>query len=158
MAGLTPQQIDALIAKMKKYPYACSWGTDNLGPLSAAPTVAGETETKEVTLYETGTDVQAEYLTKNDVRVTIKTRDVEKAMELQGAFAKGDNIIASTAAKALTLVPITATVGEKTITFGNAFLQPGLTLTPGEDEEPNEVELVFLCKADATTGKPFTYA
>ncbi len=158
MANLTPSDIDDLIAKLKKFPYACIAGSDNLGPLSGPPTVAPEVETKDVTLYETGADVQARYLTKNDIIVTIKTRDVAKAMALQDAFTKGDNVLDSSKKVALTLVPITNDTGAKTITFPNAFLQPGLSMTLGEDDDPNSVSLVYLCRPDATTGKPFTYA
>ncbi len=156
MPNLTQSEIDALIAKLKKFPYIANAGSDNLGPLSGPPTVAAEVETKDVTLYETGADVQARYLTKNDVLVTIKTRDVAKGMALQNTFTKGENILASDKKVVLTLVPITS-ASESTITFANAFLQPGLNFTPGEDDTPSEIELQYLCKADASTGKPFTY-
>lgn len=156
MAALTQNDIDGLIEKLKKFPYLCSAGTTSLGPLSGPPQVAAEVETKDVMLYETGSDVQARYLTTNDVKVTIKTRDIATAMTLQAAFAKGDNVLDSTKKVSLTLVPITSAT-EATITFANAYLQPGLNFTPGEDDTPSEVDLVYLCKADATTGKPFTY-
>lgn len=156
MPNLTPEQINALIAKLKKFPYAAVAGSDNLGPLDGPPTVAPEIETSDVTLYETGSDVQARYLKRNDLMVTIRTRDIAKAMALQSAFTKGENILASAKKVSLTLVPITSG-SEETITFANAYLQPGLNYTPGQDEEPSVVELQYLCKADATTGKPFTY-
>ena len=156
MAALTQNDIDGLIAKLKKFPYAAMAGSTNLGPLDGPPTVAPEVETKDVTLYETGADVQARYLTKNDLMVTVKTRDVAKAMALQAAFAKGDNVFDAAKKVALTLVPITSAT-EQTITFANAYLQPGLNYAPGQDGDPSEVELQYLCKADATTGKPFAY-
>lgn len=90
--------------------------------------------------------------------MTIKTRDVATAMSLLSAFAKGDNVIASANSAALTLVPITELATEKTITFSNAYLQPGLSMSPGENDEPSEVSLVFECKSDVSTGIPFTYA
>lgn len=156
MEALTQNDIDGLIAKLKKFPYAALAGSTNLGPLDGPPTVAPEVETKDVTLYETGADVQARYLTKNDLLVTVKTRDVAGAMALQAAFAKGDNVLASASKVSLTLVPITSAT-EATITFANAYLQPGLNYTPGKDGDPSVVELQYLCKADATTGKPFAY-
>ena len=156
MAALTQNDIDGLIAKLKKFPYLCSAGSTSLGPLSGAPTVAAEVETKDVTLYETEGAVEASYLTKNDLMVTIKTRDVATAMTLQAAFVKGENVLASTKKVSLTMVPITSAT-ESTITFANAYLQPGLNFTPGADGEASEVELRYLCKADATTGKPFAY-
>lgn len=156
MAALTANDIDGLIAKLKKFPYAALAGSTNLGPLDGPPAVAPEVETKDVTLYETGSDVQARYLTKNDLLVTIKTRDVAGAMALQAAFAKGDNVLARASKVSLTLVPITSAT-EATITFANAYLQPGLNYTPGQDGDPSVVELQYLCKADPTTGKPFAY-
>lgn len=156
MAALSSSEIDALIAKLKKFPYACAAGSTNLGPLEGAPNVVPEIATNDVTLYETETDVQARFLTKNDLMVTIKTRDVATAMGLQAAFAKGDNVFASANKVSLTMVPITSTT-ESTITFANAYLQPGLNFTPGQDGTPSVVELQYYCKADPTTGKPFTY-
>ena len=156
MAALTTNDIDGLIAKLKKFPYAALAGSTNLGPLDGPPTVTPEMETKDVTLYETGTDVQARYLAKHDLLVTVKTRDVATGMALQAAFAKGDNVLASAKKVSLTLVPITSAT-EATITFANAYLQPGLNFTPGQDEAPSVVELQYQCKADPTTGKPFAY-
>jgi hypothetical protein len=158
MAELTQSEIDALIALLKKYPYLCSAGSDSLGPLSGPPTTEGDTETKDVQLYETEGNVEASYLTKNNVRLTIKTRNVDKGMALMAAIAKGDNLLASTREVSITLVPITSAQNEKTITFAHAYLQPGLKFSPGENGDPSEVELTYICKADATTGKPFTYA
>lgn len=154
---MTQIEIDALIAKLKKFPYACAAGTNNFGPLSGPPQIEGDVELKDTTLYETEGDVEASFLTKNNVKVTIKTRAVDVAMPLLAAFAKGDNVLATANSVALTLVPITSASGEKTITFPNAFLQPGLSYAPGENSEPSEVTLVYLCRPDATSGKPFTY-
>ena len=158
MAKLTQTQIDALITKLKKFPYAAAFGTDELGPLAGAPQIEGDVEIKDVTLYETGSDPAAKFITRNDVKVTIKTRNVDLAMTMLGGFAKGDNVLDTAKKKALVLVPITEATTEKTITFGSAFLQPGLSMTPGDNDDPSEVTLVFICKADATTGKPWTYA
>ena len=152
---MTREEIDALIAKMKKHPYACAAGSKNLGPLSGPPQIEADVETKDVTLYETLGDVEASYLTKNNVKVTIKTRAVDDAMELMAGFTKGDNIIDSKNSVPLTLVPIGA-ANEKTITFPNAFLQPGLSYAPGENQDPSEVTLVYLCRPDEN-GKPFIF-
>lgn len=156
MAALSSSDISTLIGKIKKFPYLCSFGTDGLGPLAGAPTIAPQTETKDVTLYETEGDVEASYLTKNDLTVTVRTRDIETAMSLAASITKGANVLASSLGKALTLVPITSAT-EKTITFAHAFLQPGLNYTPGENGDPSVAELTFLCKADDTTGLPFAY-
>ena len=158
MADLTQNDIDALVALLKKHPYLCSAGTDSLGPLSGPPTTEGDTETRDVTLYETLGNIEASYLIKNDIKLTIKTRNVDKGMALMAAIAKGDNLLASTREVSVTLVPITSAQNEKTITFAHAYLQPGLKFSPGENGDPSEVELTYICKADATTGKPFTYA
>lgn len=157
MAELTQPEIDALVAKLKKYPYLCSIGGTNLGPLSEPPKCEPDIEVKDVTLYETGIDAQASYLIKNNVKLTLSTRDVAGAIALLEAFKKGDNIIDPENKKTITMVPITSATDEKTITFPNAYLQPGLSYTPGADDEPSVVQLVYICKPDATTGKPFVY-
>lgn len=156
MANLTSQEITALIAKIKKFPYLCSIGSTNIGPLAGAPTVEPDTETTDVTLYETGADVQAKYLTKNSVTLTLRTRNVDDAMTLIGALTKGSDIYAAANKKTITLVPITGS-NEATITFDNAYLQPGLSYAPGENSDPNVVTLTYECKADPTRGTPFTY-
>lgn len=158
MAELTQTEKDALIAKLKKFPYAVMVGTDNLGPLASPPSVADDVETQDVTLYETMGDVEAKFLTKNDLMLTVITRDVGTALSYHAAYKKGDNMIATAVKKLVTLVPITEATGEATITFANAFLQPGLKLNPGANGEPTSAELTYLCKADASTGKPFSYA
>ena len=160
MAELTQAEIDALVGKLKKFPYLCSVGVSgsmsDLGPLKEPPKCEPDTALKDVTLYESGGDVQASFLTKNNVKLTITTQNVDAAIDLLEAFKKGDNIFASANKKTITLVPIT-TATEKTITFSDAYLQPGLSFTPGAEDDPSAVSLVYICKPDATTGKPFTF-
>ena len=160
MAGTTLDQtkIDALIAKLQLYKYVVSAGETVLGPLKSAPTVESDIETKDLTLYETGSEAQASFLVKNNVKLTLDVEDVDTAMGLMGAFQKGDNVLDSTKSVPVTLVPITDDEGAKTITFPNAFLQPGLSMTMGEDDDPNSVSLVYLCRPDAESGKTFTFA
>lgn len=160
MAGTTLDQtkIDALIAKLQHYKYVVSAGETVLGPLKSAPTVEPDVETKDQKLYETGSEAQASFLVKNNVKLTLDVEDVDTALPLLGAFQKGDNVLDSTKSVPVTLVPITDDEDAKTITFPNAFLQPGLSMTMGEDDDPNSVSLVYLCRPDETTGKPFTYA
>lgn len=159
MANLTQAETDALIAKLEYYKYVAAAGTTALGPLANAPKVEADVEQKDTVLYETGSEAQASILSKNNVKVTIETRNVAAAMTLLASFQKGDNILDETKKVALTLVPITDDTTAKTITFSRAFLQPGLSMTLGEGEEnPNAVSLVYLCKPDATTKKPFAYA
>lgn len=160
MAGTTLDQtkIDALIAKLQLYKYVVSAGETVLGPLKSAPTVESDIETKDLTLYETGSEAQASFLVKNNVKLTLDVEDVDTAMGLMGAFQKGDNVLDSTKSVPVTLVPITDDEGAKTITFPNAFLQPGLSMTLAEDDDANSVSLVYLCRPDAETGKTFTFA
>lgn len=156
MANLTQAEIDGLIAFIKKHAFLVAAGEDELGPLNGPPQVEGDVEMYDVMLYESGKDVQGSFLIKNNVKVTIKTRNIEKAMTLLGDFAKGDNILATDRKKILTFVPITDDV-EKTLTFTDAFLQPGLSYVPG-NSEAHEATLVYLCRANVETGKPFTFA
>lgn len=155
---LNQEKIDELISKLQMYKYVCAAGETALGPLKSAPQIEADVETKDLTLYETGTEAQASFLVKNNVKLTLDVEDVDAAMTLIEAFKKGDNVLDSTKSVPVTLVPITEDAGAKTITFGNAFLQPGLSMTLGEDDDANSVSLVYLCRPVAETGKPFTYA
>ena len=92
------------------------------------------------------------------MKLTLELEDLDAAMSKMEAFQKGDNVLDSTKSEAITLVPITDDAEAKTITFPNAFLQPGLAMTLGEDDDANSTTLTYLCRPDATTGKTFTYA
>ena len=151
----TQQEIETMLGKIKKFPYLVSVGSTSLAPLAGAPTAEPDIETADVTLYETEAEVQARYLTKNNVTLTIRTRNIDAAMPLLNAIKKGDNMFAAANKKVITLVPISSST-ETTITFDNAYLNPGLSFAPGENE-PNVVTLTFECKADPTRGTPFTY-
>jgi len=162
-ANLTPTEINNLVAKLEFYKYlvsvTLSGGTaTNLGPLKTAPKCEPDVETRDTTIYETGSEVQASILSKNDVKLTIETESVDAAITLLTGFSKGDNVLASTAKYTITLVPITSVATAKTITFTNAYLQPGLSTNLQDADDANSVTLTFTCKADATTGKPFTFA
>ncbi len=158
MPNLTQTKIDELIEKLNFYKYLVSVGETVLGPLKSAPKIEADVETKDIKLYETGTEPQASILVKNNVKLTLELEDIDAAMSKMEAFQKGDNVLDSTKSEAITLVPITDDEGAKTITFPNAFLQPGLAMTLGEDDDANSTTLTYLCRPDATTGKTFTYA
>ena len=172
MANLTPSEVTQLVSKLKKNPYlvsvvkggtisgsAITGGTaTELNPLASAPSVDGDVETNDVTLYETEAEVQARYLTRNDLTVSITTRNISDGMELAGKNKKGDNVLASTSEYAMCFVPITAATGEPNILFPHVYVAPGFTLTPGENGEPTTITLTFNCKADSTTGVPFVFA
>ena len=168
---LDNNEVAELVSKLKKFPYLVSaitggtvsgvtvtgGTTTELNPLANAPTVEPDTETTDVTLYETEAEVQARYLTKNDLTITITTRAVETALALQKKIKRGDNVLASTAEFHITLVPIASTT-EKTIIFPHAFLQPGLSFAPGENGDPSTITLTFTAKADATSGVAYDFA
>ena len=158
MPNLTQTKIDELIEKLNFYKYLVSVGETVLGPLKSAPKIEADVETKDIKLYETGTEPQASILVKNNVKLTLELEDIDAAMSKMEAFKKGDNVLDSTKSEAITLVPITDDEGAKTITFPSAFLQPGLAMTLGEDDDANSTTLTYLCRPDATTGKTFTYA
>ena len=157
-APLTQQEIDDLVGKLEMFKYLVTGGTNSLGPLKTAPKCEPDTETKDITLYETGAEIQASILSKNNVRLTLELEDVDTGITLLSSFAKGDNILASSKKMSVTLVPITGSTTAKTITFPNAYLQPGLSTDFQDEDDPNSVTLVFVCKADPSTGKPFTFA
>ena len=157
MSTLSTEEINTLIGKIKKFPYLVSVGSTSMAPLAGAPTAEPDIETADVTLYETGgVEIHAKVITKNNVTLTIRTRNIDAAMPLLEALKKGDNVLASTNKKTVTLVPITSAT-EPTITFDNAYLNPGLSFAPGEGNDPNAATLTFECHADPTRGTPFTY-
>ncbi len=160
-AALTQEQIDAFVALLSTHAFLCKYGSSttivNLGPLASAPKVEADTATKDVMLYETGPDDPvATYLTKNRVKVTIETHNVDAAMALLN-HKVGDNILAAAGRKPLVLVPLTDEATAKGLTFPAASVQPGLAFDPQEEGTPHKVTLTFLCYPDDTTGLPWTW-
>ena len=90
---LTASEILALRKKIRKYPYLAQVDGVDLGPLNGPPTVEGDIETFDVTLYETEAEIQARYLTRNDLTLTLTTRNIDKLMELHAAYKKGDDLL-----------------------------------------------------------------
>ena len=165
-APLTQTEIDALVAKLQMYKYLCAVGGSGgsmtiLGPLKSAPKIEPDNETKEVTLYETGKDVQAEIITKDNYKLSLELEDVDKAAELHSSFKKGDNILASSRAQVIVLHPITNNSSAKTITFSNAYLRPGFAPTFEDEDDPNYATLEYVCRpvvsSGGVVGSPFTY-
>lgn len=157
MAGLSQTQIDELVAKLQYYKYQVSFGEQILGPLNSPPKVEKDIETKDTVLYETGSDPQASIISKNNANITLECCDVDAAMSLLSAFKKGDNLLDSTAGKALTMVPLTDDEGAKTLTFPNCFLQPGLATNFAEGDDPNYVTLSFVAKPEVESGMLFSF-
>lgn len=157
MAGLSQTQIDELVAKLQYYKYQVSFGDQILGPLNSPPKVEKDIETKDTVLYETGSDPQASIISKNNANITLECCDVDAAMSLLAAFKKGDNLLDSTAGKALTMVPLTDDEGAKTLTFPNCFLQPGLATNFAEGDDPNYVTLSFVAKPEVESGMLFSF-
>lgn len=157
MAALDQSAIDALVAKLQYYKYQVSFDSTILGPLNSPPSIEPDVETKETLLYETGSEAQAEIIIKNNAKITLEVNDVDAAMDLLKNFKKGDNLLDSSAAEALVLTPLTDDSGAKTLTFGNCYLQPGLTPNLAEGDEPNYVTLVFKAKPDSN-GVLYTFA
>ena len=155
---LTSQEIAALVAALEKHPYYVTVGSTDLGPLASPPQIAKDVETQDVKLYETGADPLASFVTRNNVTLTLETRNLSAAATLLATVPKGANALASSLKKTVTLAPITSDTSAKAFTFPEAYLQPGLEATLGEDSTPSTVTLVFTCKADASTGLPFTFA
>ncbi len=159
MAGvkLTQEMIDQLVSKLSFYKYQVAFGETILGPLNSPPKVEPDTETKDTTLYETGVDPLASILSKNNANITIETNDVDAALGMLKTFKKGDNLLDSSKAKALTFVPLTEDADAKVITFPNAYLQPGLSTSFAEGDDPNSIPLNFVAKPVVETGELYTY-
>ncbi|MCD8295473.1 MAG: hypothetical protein LUE27_09575 [Clostridia bacterium] len=158
MASLTQTQIDALVAKLQYYKYQVSFGDTILGPLNSAPQVEADIETQDTVLYETGSDPQASIISQNNAKITLECNDVDAAMALLADFKKGDNLLDSSTAKALVMVPLTDDAGAKTLTFENCYLQPGVATNFAEGDDPNYITLTFEAKPVVSTGLLFTFA
>lgn len=148
--------VQELIGKLQRYKYVCAIGETVVGPLKSAPKIEPDTETKDLTLYETGSEIQASILSKNNLKLTLELNDFDWGMEQLGKYKKGDNILAEEFAEIITLTPI-GDEGGKTITFPRAFLQPDGNPTLEDEDDPNSVTLNYICRPDEN-GKPFTYA
>lgn len=171
MAGvkLTQEVIDQLVAKLNYYKYQVLWqprsGGEpvNLGPLNSPPKVEPDTETKDTTLYETGSDPQASILSKNNANITIDTNNIEWALNALKNIKKGYNMLKYENGGELTFIPITEESTAKAITFPNCYLQPGLSTNFAEGDDPNYVSVSFVAKPTAMSedgengGELYTY-
>lgn len=155
---LTAEEISELVASMQKHPYLAMVGDTVLGPLASPPGIAKDVATQDVTLYETGDEAQASYVTRNNVILTLETRKLDEAVALINAVPKGANAFAANLKKVITLTPLTSDATAKAFVFPNAYLQPGLEGSLGENSTPSTITLPFTCKADPATGLPFTFA
>ena len=160
---LTESDIAALVAKLENFPYYVTFAIGNdsydLGPLAGAPQVSPDSETKDITLYETGAAVRARYLTRNDMNVTVRTNAVDVGLSLILLNKQGDNMLDTNKEGTLLLEPIvTGSETPSSITFPHASVNIDSTIEPAEGGDPNVVSIAFHCRADATSGKPFTYA
>jgi len=146
------------LSVLKRHAFLVSFGDTVLGPLASEPKIESKVETYDCSIYEQGRNVVASYVEKNEIQVTVSTKNVAAALDLIKAFRNGDDLLASTARKALTFTPIVADgVTEKTLTFTSAALQPELSYVPASTAD-HTAKLVFRCFPDATTGALYTYA
>ena len=148
--------VQELISKLQRHKYVCAVGETVVGPLKTAPKIEPDIENKDLTLYETGSEIQASILSKYNLKLTLELNDFDGGMTKLNKFKKGDNILAEDNAEVITLTPIGEGDG-KTITFPRAFLQPDGNPTLEDEDDPNSVTLNYICRPDEN-GKPFTYA
>ena len=146
------------LSVLKRHAFLVSFGDTVLGPLASEPKIESKVETYDCSIYEQGRNVVASYVEKNEIQVTVSTKNVAAALDLVKAFRSGDDLLASAARKALTFTPIVASgVTEKTLTFTSAALLPELSYVPASTAD-HTAKLVFRCFPDATTGALYTYA
>lgn len=160
MAGktLTQEMIDSLVAKLQYYKYQVAWGETIIGPLNSPPAVEPDVEYKETVLYETGSDPQAQIISKFNAKIGLEVNDVATALGLLAAFKKGDNLLDSSTSRPLIFTPLTDDADAETLTFPNVFLQPEMAFNPAEGDDPNYVPLNFLAKPEVASGNLFTFA
>lgn len=146
------------LTTLKRHAYLVTYGETVLGPLSDTPQIEADTDLQDCLIYENGKEAVAQYLNKNQATVTVTTKNIAGAMALLKDFQKGDNVMDTANRKPLTFTPIVeGEATEKTLVFGNACLQPGISYVPASGED-HTAKLVFRCLPDAETGVLFTYA
>ncbi len=146
MAG-TKAVTEALIAKIRKYPCAITWGDDVIAPTEGAPSLGFEASLYDSTCQEAGGDVVASWITAKLCKIGIVSKDIAKAIELLDAFKVGDNIFASGKKKALTIAPIIAgeIATDGALVFGTAYLIPTGSGKVGGGED-HSMGLEFVAK------------
>ena len=105
-------------------------------------------------IYENGGNEEvSKTIIRSSAKITIRTKNIEKALSLVSGFAGGSDVAADR--KPLSFTPITENQNEKVLTFPAAVLLPDLEYDPAMGED-HVATLTFTAYPDEN-GKLFTY-
>ena len=142
---------------IKQHPYIAAYDGELLGPLAEAPQIESDNKMSDSLIYENGgAEEIGKTLLRNTARITLKTKNIETALNLIAKFSSGDDVIAAALRKPLSFTPITDNESEKVLTFHCAALLPDLEYLPGMGQD-HVATIIFIAYPDEN-GKLFTYA
>lgn len=144
------------ITLIKQHPYLAAYNGEVLGPLAEAPRIESETKVYDSMIYENGGNEEvSKRIVRNSARITIHTKNIDKALSMISEFANGTDIANSDRRKALSFTPITEGENEKVLTFPAAVLLPDLEYVPTMGGD-HVARLTFVAYP-GSDGKLFTY-
>lgn len=146
------------LTKLKRHRYSISFDGRDLGPLIGEPEIVIRCKRLENRSFDPSAsgDAGTGHATVTDAlaTVTVATGNIGGALELLADFSVGDDILAAARRHALVFIPPQG-IGEKFLTFGNAWLLPELEYAP--KAENHAATLHFQARPDAS-GTLFTFA
>ena len=141
-------------AFIKRHPYLAAFDGVILGPLAESPRIESDIKVYDSMIYENGGNEEvSKTIIRSSAKITIRTKNIETALELAGSFARGGDVAAER--KALSFTPITENADEKVLTFPAAVLLPDLEYVPTMGGD-HIATLTFAAYPDEN-GKLFTY-
>lgn len=144
------------ITLIKQHPYLAAYNGEVLGPLADAPRIESDVKVYDSMIYENGGNEEvSKTIVRNSARITIHTKNIDKALSLIGELGNGINITGESSRKALSFTPITESETEKVLTFPAAVLLPDLEYVPTMGGD-HVARLTFMAYPDSN-GKLFTY-
>ena len=150
-----PQNYD--ISRIKQHPYLAAFDGTVLGPLADAPKIESDIKVLDSLIYENGgREEVSKTITRATAKITILTKNIDTALSLTGAFARGADVAESSARKTLSFTPISENDNEKVLTFAAAVLLPDIEYIPTMGGD-HVARLTFAAYPDAN-GKLFTFS
>ena len=142
------------IASIKRHPYLAAFDGSILGPLADAPKIESDIKVYDSMIYENGgSEEVSKTIIRSSAKITIRTKNIDRALTLAGALKKGGDVAAER--KVLSFTPITENADEKVLTFHAAVLLPELEYVPTMGGDHIAI-LTFMAYPDEN-GKLFTY-
>ena len=142
------------ITQIKQHPYLAAFDGTVLGPLADAPKIVSDNKMYDSIIYENG---GAEEVTRTIIRssakITIRTKNIDAALDMVSTFAKGNDIVKKR--KALSFTPITSDENGRTLTVPAAVLMPDIEYIPTMGGD-HVATLTFTAYPDEN-GQLFTY-